>query len=256
MQIAVVTGGANGMGRAYSIGLARAGFRVIAADIDEAALATLAVEARGENLAIEPMVMNVVNEADVNSGMQNILNRHNQIDVLVNNAGGAVANCRLAEMSLEQWQAHMTLNLTSQFLCIRAVLPSMSRRQRGSIINIASTSVSSGTTAALYVSDRPANLVAYVAAKGAVVAMTRTLARELGSDGIRVNAVSPGFTPTERVRATIAPEAITRMVDDQAFKRPQQPNDTVGAVVFLASPASRFMTGQNLSVDGGGSMGL
>jgi NAD(P)-dependent dehydrogenase (short-subunit alcohol dehydrogenase family) len=255
MQIAVVTGGAKGMGRSYSIGLARAGFHVIAVDIDKIALTGLEEKAGSARLSVECRVMDVTDEGGVESGMAEILDCHGRIDVLVNNAGGAVANSRLEQLSLEDWQANLHLNLTSQFLCIRAVLPAMTSAQAGSIINIASTSVASGTTAALYVGEKPANLVAYVAAKGGVIAMTRALARELGSDGIRVNAVSPGFTPTDRVKANFSSRAIDRMVDDQAFKRAQRPDDTIGSVVFLASQESRFITGQNFSVDGGGSMG-
>lgn len=131
----------------------------------------------------------------------------------------------------------------------------MRKRGKGSIINIASTSVFSGITASLYRDQPPSNLVAYVAAKGGVVAMTRALARELGGAGIRVNAVAPGFTPTDRVRDIFPAEAIGRMVADQAMQREQAPSDTAGAVLFLASSGADFITGQVLRVDGGASMG-
>jgi NAD(P)-dependent dehydrogenase (short-subunit alcohol dehydrogenase family) len=129
----------------------------------------------------------------------------------------------------------------------------MQAQGSGSIVNIATASAFSGITAALYRGG--GNLVAYVAAKGGVVGMTYALARELGPAGIRVNAVAPGFTPTERVLASFPAEAIERMVADQAFRRVQEAGDATGAVVFLASAAARFVTGQIIRVDGGGSMG-
>jgi 3-oxoacyl-[acyl-carrier protein] reductase len=175
--------------------------------------------------------------------------------VLVNNAGGALSAKTLADTTLAEWDDTLRLNLTSQFLCIRAVVPLMTVQGGGRIINIASASVFSGITASLYRGDAGANLVPYVAAKGGVFGLTTALARELGRWNITVNAVAPGFTPTDRVRARFPAEAIDRMVREQALQRVQGVEDATGAVVFLASDGGAFVTGQVIRVDGGASMG-
>jgi NAD(P)-dependent dehydrogenase (short-subunit alcohol dehydrogenase family) len=253
--VAVVTGGASGMGKAHVRGLARAGFRVVALDRDRAALADCGAELRDETPDLITLEADATAPDEVDAAFARIRREAGRIDVLVNNAGGALTGAKLADTSLADWDATVRLNLTSQFLCIRAVLPEMTARGGGSIVNIATTSAFSGVTAALHRGADPANLVAYVAAKGGVVGLTRALARELGPTGVRVNAVAPGFTPTPRVRAAFPEDAIRRMVADQAIPRAQEADDATGAVVFLASPEARFITGQVIRVDGGGSMG-
>ena len=250
--VALVTGGAQGMGKSHVRGLAAAGFRVVAVDNSAEALAALPGEVGDK---VETCRCDVTAETEVAERFSEIARRHGRIDVLVNNAGGALHGGKLADTTLSEWDTTLRLNLTSQFLCIRAVLPVMIGQAGGSIINIATTSAFSGITAALHKGGDAANLVAYVAAKGGVVGMTRALARELGPSKIRVNVVAPGFTPTPRVRAIYPKEAIDRMVSDQAFGRVQAPDDATGAVVFLASDAAQFVTGQVIRVDGGGSMG-
>lgn len=249
--VAVVTGASAGMGYAHAAALAKARFRVVAVDRDEQGLRTL----KQDDKRIVTVCADVTDERAVNEAFFQIVSGFGRIDALVNNAGAATATDCLAETPLAAWEADLRLNLTSQFLCIRAVLQQMMGQKAGSIINIATTSAFSGITAALYRTGGTANLVPYVAAKAGVIGMTRALAREVASHGIRVNAVAPGFTPTPRVKAAFPQAAIARMVDDQARKQVLEPYDATGAVIFLAGDSSRAITGQVLKVDHGGSMG-
>jgi NAD(P)-dependent dehydrogenase (short-subunit alcohol dehydrogenase family) len=254
-RVALVTGGAQGMGRSHVLGLARAGFTVVALDRDATAGRTAEAAARAESLEVHACVADACDEAAVGDAVRGVRERFGRVDVLVNNAGGALSGKALAETTMAEWDDTLRLNLTSQFLCIRAVVPLMIVQGGGRIINIASASVFSGITASLYRGDEGANLVPYVAAKGGVFGLTTALARELGRGNITVNAVAPGFTPTERVRARFPAEAIDRMVADQALQRVQEADDATGAVVFLASDGGAFVTGQVIRVDGGASMG-
>jgi 3-oxoacyl-[acyl-carrier protein] reductase len=195
----------------------------------------------------------VTNEASASRAVRAVLDRSPSIDILVNNAGGAVGRrALLVDTDLDTWNANLLLNVTGTFLMCRSVIPSMRARGYGKIINVCSGSVFSGVAASLFLpAERRQNLVPYLAAKGGVLSLTRALAREVGEWGIRVNAVAPGYTLTERARRTLAAEVPAEVLERQILRRPGGPDDPAGAVLFLASPDSDFMTGQTICVDGG-----
>ena len=246
-RVAVVTGGARGMGHSHVLGLAGAGYSVVVLDTQSASDSAL------EQAGVSCMIADVGEEDAVKATFSAILARHGRIDVLVNNAGGALSGAACEDHSLDEWERTLRLNLTGPFLCIRAALPAMKLQRSGRIINVATASVFSGITGALYRDG--ANLVPYVAAKGGLVGLTTSLARELGQWNITVNAIAPGFTPTPRVRESFPQAAMERMVEDQALRRMLEPNDATGAILFLASDGAAMMTGQVLRIDGGSAMG-
>ena len=247
-QTAIVTGGGHGIGTAYCEGLAEAGARVVIADIDEAAARIVAdalVAAGREALALRT---DVADEANTRAMAAATLERFGRIDVLVNNAAIfatiPISRAPIEEISVEEWDRVMAVNLRGIFLACRAVLPAMKRQGSGKIINISSATALSGSPTRIH----------YVASKGGVLSFTRTLAREVGTFGITVNAIAPGSTLSEE---HVTPEILAqrqRRVEDRALRRVQLPADLVGTVVFLASSASDFMTGQTLVVDGGAVM--
>ena len=249
-RVVLVTGGANGMGRAYCHKLAGAGATVAVADVDVSAAERTAAAIGGRAF---PLLLDVTDEQSVSAAVAALLQRTGRVDVLVNNAGGGVRPAKkLVETDLDNWNANLALNLTGAFLMCRAVIPAMADAGYGKIVNVTSSSVFSGAAVTLYgPPESRQNLVAYIAAKGGVLGLTRALAREIGEQGIRVNAVAPGYTLTERSKRTMDPQALAAVVDHQVLRRPGEPEDPSGAVLFLASPDSDHMTGQTLVVDGG-----
>ena len=240
-HVAVVTGAAGGLGRAFALGLAGAGARVAAADRNAAGATEtvgLIAESLGEGLAVE---VDVSDLASTEQMAAEVVDRWGRIDVLVNNAGiyASLQRKPFFEITPAEWDLVMDVNLKGTWLCSRAVFPAM-RDNGGSIVNISSATFYSGS----------ANWSHYVASKGGIIGLTRSLAREAGDYGIRVNAIAPGFTLTEASRQVIE-DADTYGVSRGAIKRAEQPDDLVGTLVFLASSASEFVTGQTLIVDGG-----
>lgn len=249
-KIALVTGGGGaGMGSAYCRRLAAYGASVIVADLDHAAARNVAREIGGA----EAVALDVTDEESVAAIVHEAVVRHGRVDVLVNNAGGATGTrALLVDTDLATWNTNLLLNATGTFLMCRAVIPAMRVRGYGKIVNVCSASVFTGVSAALFLEPgKRHNLVPYLAGKGAVLALTRALAREVGDWGIRVNAVAPGYTPTERVKRSLLGEVPTALLERQALRRGGRPDDPAGAVAFLACPESDFMTGQTLCVDGG-----
>ena len=187
----------------------------------------------------------VSSEEDVARMVDEALARHGRIDILVNNAGlyASLAMRPFTEIPLEEWRQVMDVNVASMFLTSRAAVPAMRERGGGAVVNISSGTPFRGVPFLLH----------YVTSKGAIVAFTRALAKELGRDGIRVNCVAPGFTMSDGVKEH--PEVIEQLRDvsvaARTIQRDQEPEDVVGAVVYLASPAASFVTGQTIVIDGG-----
>jgi NAD(P)-dependent dehydrogenase (short-subunit alcohol dehydrogenase family) len=238
-KVALVTGAGRGLGRAFGLALAEAGARLAAADIDEAAAAETAELAGADAMGVQ---VDVGDSASVTAMVEAVTNRLGGVDVLVNNAAlyAGLHRAPFHELDEDEWDRVMRVNLKGAWLCASACLPAMRDRGAGSIINIASATVFSGSPEWAH----------YVASKGGLIALTRVMARELGDAAIRVNAIAPGFTLTDASREMID-DAETYGVARGAIKRSIQPEDIVGTAVFLASPASEFITGQTIIVDGG-----
>jgi NAD(P)-dependent dehydrogenase (short-subunit alcohol dehydrogenase family) len=229
-KVAVVTGGAQGIGRAIADGLQAEGATVAVADL---------------NPPPDGFRADVSSEEDVQRLTDEVFARHGGIDVLINNAGlyASLAMRPFTEIPLEEWRRVMDVNVASMFLTSRAVVPRMRERGGGKIVNISSGTPFRGVPFLLH----------YVTSKGAIVAFTRALAKELGKDGIHVNCVAPGFTISAGVEEH--PEVIEALrdvsVSARTLQRDQLPEDVVGAVVFLCTPAADFITGQTMVIDGG-----
>jgi len=241
-RVAIVTGAGRGLGRALSVGLADAGATVVPADLDEAGAAATASIVRSRGGTTIPASVDVTSQGSVETLAATTLDRFGRIDVLVNNAAiyGGLERKVFTDISVEEWDRVLTVNLRGPWLCTRAVYPAMRQQGEGRIVNIASAVFFSGSPLWAH----------YVASKGGLIALTRALAKEVGTSGVTVNAVAPGFTMTEASRALI-PDAEHYGVERGAIKRSEMPDDVVGAVVFFASPGSAFITGQTLVVDGG-----
>jgi NAD(P)-dependent dehydrogenase (short-subunit alcohol dehydrogenase family) len=229
-KVAIVTGGAQGIGAAIAAGLAEDGATVVVADLQPPEGGIRA---------------DVASEEDVARMVEETVSRHGRVDVLVNNAGlyASLEMRAFTEIPLEEWNRVMEVNVASMFLTSRAVVPVMREQGGGAIVNISSGTPFRGVPFLLH----------YVTSKGAIVALTRALAKELGSDAIRVNCVAPGFTMSDGVKSH--PEVVEKLRDvsvaARTIQRDQVPEDVVGAVVFLCSPAADFVTGQTMVIDGG-----
>ena len=245
-RVAIVTGGGKGIGKVYAQEFARAGAKVIAADIDgEAAEAVAAGIVRGNGEALG-LATDVSDEAQANAMAKAALDRFGGIDILVNNASlmSALPRRSWLEIPVEEWDRVMAVNLCGLMLCARAVFPAMKARGRGKIVNISSSRVWEGTP----------NRLHYTTSKAGVIGFTRALARELGEFKINVNAVTPGMTLSETQVATTSGNYAATRSSGRALERDQYPEDLIGTVMFLSSPASDFITGQTINVDGGKSM--
>ncbi|HHP7230813.1 MAG TPA: 3-oxoacyl-[acyl-carrier-protein] reductase [Xenococcaceae cyanobacterium] len=237
-KTAIVTGASRGIGKATALALATVGAKVVvnytrSSDAAEAVVATI-VAAGGEAIALQA---DVSQAAAVDNLIKETLAKYNSIDVLVNNAG-ITQDTLLMRMKLEQWQAVINLNLTGVFLCTKAVTKTMLKQRSGRIINLASVAGQMGNPG-------QAN---YSAAKAGVIGFTKTVAKELASRGVTVNAVAPGFIETDMTQALKADEILKFI----PLGRYGKPAEIAGMIRFLAAdPAAAYITGQVFNVDGG-----
>ena len=241
-KVAIVTGAASGIGPAYAQGLAAEGAKVMIADVEPGDATVRAIkEAGGEALS---RICDVSDEAQVAALIRDTEKAFGGVHILVNNAAvfARYVAVPLDAISAADWERAFAVNVRGSYLCVKAALPVMRRQGYGKVINIASGTVFKGVPMMLH----------YVATKGAIIAMTRSMATELGGDGIRVNAIAPGLTSTEYLKGrNDIPGVLDNMAKTRAIARQEEPQDLVGACIFLASPDSDFVTGQTLVVDGG-----
>jgi NAD(P)-dependent dehydrogenase (short-subunit alcohol dehydrogenase family) len=240
-KVAIITGGAGKIGSAYAQGMAREGAKVCLADRVSGGHVVDAIEqAGGEAVSLE---CDVSDARSVQAMVDAAAERFGGVDILVNNAAyfhPFIQRGLFWEIDVDDFDKAMAINVRGPWLCARAAFPYLKARGKGKIINIASGQALQGGE----------NYIHYVASKGAVISMTRAMARELGEYNICVNTIAPGFVTTRG--REVSPEHQRRMDERRSLKRPQVEEDLVGTAIYLASADSDFVTGQLLVVDGGG----
>lgn len=242
-NVVVVTGAGQGIGRVFAHAIAAVGGTPVVADLDADRAQHVAEEIGKLGHPALAFRVDVANEDSAAAMVQEVVREFGRIDALVNNAA-IFSTLRMRTFDLiplDEWNEVMRVNVGGAFVCAKAVVPVMRMQGRGRIVNIGSAAVTIGR----------ANYLHYIASKGAIEAMTRAMARELGSDGIRVNAILPGATFTEVRRDTVTAEQKEQIIASQCIRRAETPDDLVGPLLFLLSSDSEFMTGQSLTVDGG-----
>jgi 3-oxoacyl-[acyl-carrier protein] reductase len=242
-RTAIVTGAARGLGRSYAMKLLEAGMNVVVADKDDLSETLELMYGPGKPLGVS---VDVTDYASVTGMVERALALFGHVDVLVNNAAlyGGLKGGRAELIDEKEWDRCMDVNVKGVWNCCRAVIPAMRKQRGGSIINVASLAALYGLPYALH----------YSAAKAAVIGMTRALARELGRDWIRVNAIAPSAVLTEGTREFFGArfeKGMATIRDNQALKRNLVAEDLAGTVLYLAGDASKFVTGQTIMVDGG-----
>ena len=242
-RVVIVTGGAKGIGRAYCRALAEHGAAVVVADLSDASETVHEVTSLGSEAM--QLRVDVSDVAQTEEMAASTVATYGRIDGLVNNAGFFMEAARvlMEDVSPDEWDRCFAVNVKGTWLCSRAVTPTMKAQGSGKIVNISSTTVNDGTLRFLH----------YVSSKSAVVGLTRAMARELGPHGIAVNTITPDYIPHNEEYASARPEIDVAIRARRAFARTQVPEDVVGTLIYLMSPMSDFVTGQNIFVNGGSS---
>lgn len=240
-EVAIVTGGSGGIGRAYVAGLGRAGYSVVVADLRDPADVVAELEAAGGTGL--GLTVDVSDRSSTEGMARATVERFGRIDVLINNAAYflEIEKRPFEELTVEEWDRAFAVNVRGSWLCARAVAPTMKAQGSGKIINTSSMTVPSGIPYFAH----------YVASKAAIVGLTRALARELGECGIAVNTISPDYIPHDPDYAARQPEMAAALARQRCFQRDAAPEDLVGTVLYLAGHGSDFVTGQDLYVNGG-----
>lgn len=238
-HVAIVTGGAQGIGKAYCKGLAREGAKVVIGDIKFDLCKKLAQEMEKDGYKVLPVNLDVSDEKDTLRMAEDTLKKFGRIDILINNAA-YYPMCKFTELTYDQWKRVLAVNLDGVFLCTKAVVPQMIKQKKGKIISISTECFFMGY----------GELVDYTASKAGIVGFTRALAEALGEYYINVNVVTPGLTASENILA-LQPYNFAPHIEGQCIKRRQEPEDLVGTIIFLSSSDSDMITGQIINVDGG-----
>src|SRR3954469_2383354 len=239
----VVTGGGQGLGRAFCLAFGDEGAQVVVADLNGDNAAAVAAEITAAGGTAIGVAVDVADPDSVSQMAKEVVGSVGPPRVLVNNAAifSTLRMGPFTDIAPREWNQVMQVNVTGTFLCCQALVPLMAEQGYGKVVNISSATVWTGRPGYLH----------YVTSKAAIIGLTRALASEVGPQGVRVNCITPGSTATEIKRDSITDEARAAMAQATALRRVQVADDLIGTVLFLASPASDFITGQTINVDGG-----
>lgn len=245
-RVAVITGSGQGLGKSYAKMLAEHGAKVVIAEINAEKAESVAQELRDQHLEAIAIQVDVSDEESTKRMADEVIRQWGKVDILINNAAyfSTIQMKPFEEISIDEWDRAMAVNLRGAFFCCKAIVPHMKQRRSGTIVNVTSATVLEGRPYYLH----------YVTSKAGIIGFTRALAREIGEFGINVNTLSPGLTLTEVPRTTIDDAAVQGAISRQSIRRSGVSEDMSGVILFLVSDQAKFVSGQMINVDGGSSM--